>query len=119
MTSMTIPDIKREIKRLARIFPDQTAKPQYMSFHGPAKTPEPESIVGHALFNLGAPMSLLRQNNREGVTEVLSKLFNDNIDWERYQTAIDWMETVVAAEDQGDTWEEAVKYARKNVRLCV
>lgn len=114
--TLTIPAIIREVKRLAREQPERITRCEYVRFVGAKKTPTCECIVGTALNNLGVPISTLRKYNKAGVVEMLSVIFDDEIDWEAHADDLTWLEDAQNNQDAGGTWQQAVRMANRQQR---
>lgn len=118
MDTLTIPAITREVKRLSRQEPNHVAKAAYVRFIGPSKTPTPSCLLGVALYNLGVPITFLRENNKKGIEDLLEAFFEDELVQEVYKEEIDWLSYVQNYQDDDNTWRESVSAANKATKTA-
>ena len=103
---MKLHDIQQEIIKLANEHPDQTAKCEYFNMQG-----DPVCIVGHAMSRLGASADVFRSISINSAAFRASRVLDAAGVEDGDIHIIEWIDTVQAVQDEGETWSEAVALA--------
>ena len=103
---MKLRDIQQEIVKLADEHPDHMAKCEYFNTLG-----HPVCIVGHAMSRLGVDADVFRGNSINSAAFRANRVLDAAGVEDGDIHIIEWIDTVQAEQDEGETWSEAVALA--------